>query len=107
MKDKAYELYGWLQDAVAECAQGDLYPSKDWTKIENKADDLFNDAGTCRDLLGDRIFDACKGNMKDGKALELCNHLIDIGHTAVKTAIHGFIKDHNLSTGQNDMVVGQ
>ena len=96
MKDKAYELYGWLQDAVWDYAQGDLYPNNNNYDIENQADTVFNDAGACRELLGDRIFDACKGNIHDGRALELCNHLIDIGHEAVQFAMHGFIQDYKL-----------
>jgi len=58
MKDKAYELYGWLQDAVWDYAQGDLYPNNNNYDIENQADMIFNDAGVCRELLGDRIYDA-------------------------------------------------
>jgi len=97
MKNKANELYGWLQSAVWDCAQGDLFgETNDPYKIEALADKLFNDVGTCRDLLGDRIYDAVEGNLKDGKALELCNHLIEIGHETVKIAIMGFIKDHKI-----------
>jgi len=79
MKQKASEIYNWLQNAVSDIAQEGLYPGKDWTEIENKAEDLFNDKSTLRDLLGGQVCNALKCPIQQNKlkALELCLALKD------------------------------
>lgn len=46
--EQAWEIYSWIQDAVGDVARN----------VGRSADDLYNDAGTLQDLLGDRIGDA-------------------------------------------------
>jgi hypothetical protein len=98
MKQKASEIYNWLQDAVSDIAQGELYPSNDWTKIENKAEDLFNDKATLRDLLGDQICNTLKGPIQKNKldALELCLALKEKGHSTVREVMDDIIREYDL-----------
>ena len=98
MKQKASEIYNWLKDAVSDIAQGELYPSKDWTAIENKAEDLFNDKSTLRDLLVDQICNALKCPIQKNKfgALELCLALKEKGHSAVREVMDDIIREYDL-----------
>ena len=92
-KEKANEIYSWLMGAVSDVAQAELYPSEDWTEIENKADDLFNDKGTIQDLIGGQIFDAV-GNISKNKTqtFQLCEQLKRIGHKELVEAVDDLIK---------------
>ena len=67
----AREIHSWAQSAVydvAECVEfcedgegfGDNYSAR-----ETKADDLYDDADTMQDLLGDHVFCHAKGNFED------------------------------------------
>lgn len=98
MKQKASEIYNWLKDAVSDAAQGELFPKEDWTAIENKADELFHDKATIRDLIGDQIYDAIGGPIRENKfkALALCLALKNISHREMNQVMDDLIQEYNL-----------
>jgi len=77
IREKAHELASWVESAVSDMAyeQHREWEERGWVDPEQKehldrlkaegvidipgryADDLYNDAGLLRDLLGDRIYD--------------------------------------------------
>ena len=98
----ACDLLGWLQEAVGDMAadmtsQGSGFLDDKWDKriktakkakvrdiVGWLADELYNDADTVSDLLGDKVYDACPGGLMQRAAVY--NELVRMGHRAVRTA---------------------
>jgi len=55
------------------------------------ADEIYNDSDTIRDYLGDWIHDNCNNDVELYN--KVCIELIQIGHSAVKSAAQTLIRD--------------
>ena len=109
---QASDLYGWLQSACGDIAHGALQGGMLFLEDDVKAkirqaekdgvtdlqgwyaDEIYNDASSIRDLLGDRIYDAAKGEV--GIMFAIATKLKDYNHTALTTAMENFIADHGI-----------
>ena len=82
-KEIAREMYGWIQSACGDMAEGD----------EAAAEDMYDDPDVMEDLLGDAVLDKAKGNMEDMKLI--LKELLAIHRTGgVRTAIQRLIENH-------------
>ena len=110
----ALDLNSWLQNAVGDVAFGcDTWAdvesmfgdSRGWKskiKVAKKwpvtdiqgwlADELYDDPGTCHDLLGDRIHDEGRGDYED--MIMIAEAIIELGvHDGLQKACEDMIKD--------------
>lgn len=102
MKDAiqtARTIYGDLEGSMTDLAKcGDINPD-DWDQVDAEADRMWNDPSDIRDIIGDRIFWACKSFTTDADkhfAYTVCATLIEMGHDAIKEAVGSIMEDHNL-----------
>lgn len=96
MKAKASRIYGWLQNAVCDLAQGEMFPYEDWDAIMARSDVLFEDTDTLRDLISDQILNEVGGYSNKKEMLELAEALIEIAHDKLVMVLENFIEDHKL-----------
>lgn len=83
----AYTLRNNLENCMYDLANGD----------EILADEYWNNPATLQDLLGDRLQDACNCLQTDDDeilAWETTDHLLKIGHEALKEATKNIKKRH-------------
>ena len=93
----AREINNWLQSACYDYAECE-FPDMD-IKREREADRIYNDRDALCDLVGDRIYDAARGeDQKFSKKMfsEICDALGKHGHTALKEACEMLRKDHGV-----------
>lgn len=94
-KNKAHEIDSEIAGLMYDLAgNGD-----DVDSIDSEADRLYNDVGTLRDLIGDRIFWACNHLVTDKdkeRAKSVCLDLLKISHPAQKKAVERFMIDWKL-----------
>ena len=88
LEQKAADINSWLQSACADMAEGHTALGEPET-----ADDIYNDEGSLRNLIGDRMYDEGGGNME--VAVEIARKLKSMtGNEALKRACSGFIVDY-------------